>query len=101
MSSPTSPPPPSPSPLPDVTSPHPATSPPSTDPNVAELQVMFPTVDPSVIFLILESSHGSSDRAIEQLLQMTDPEFRPDELHAVRHEEEVIGSSLPSPRDVC
>ena len=58
---------------------------------------MFPTVEPSVIHLVLESSHGSSDRAIEQLLQMTDPEFRPDELQAVRHEEEVCdGKQTPS-----
>ncbi|CAD6575227.1 MAG: hypothetical protein TREMPRED_001335 [Tremellales sp. Tagirdzhanova-0007] len=62
--------------------------PPPADPKVAELHLMFPTVEPSVIHLVLESSHGSSDRAIEQLLQMTDPEFRPDELQAVRHEEE-------------
>jgi len=75
-------------PHPYGSSPHPD-APPQTDPKVADLQVMFPTVDPSVILLILESSHGSSDRAIELLLQMTDPEFKPDELHAVRHEEEV------------
>lgn len=75
-------------PHPYGSSPHPE-APPQTDPKVADLQVMFPTVDPSVILLILESSHGSSDRAIELLLQMTDPEFKPDELHAVRHEEEV------------
>jgi hypothetical protein len=54
---------------------------------------MFPTVEPSVISLILESVHGSQDRAIEQLLSMTDPEFRPDELAGSRVEEEV--SQIP------
>ncbi len=90
----TSPPPPhilSPPPDEPTSIPHddPNTPPPALDPKVAELHLMFPTVEPSVIHLILESSHGSSDRAIEQLLQITDPEFQPDELHAVRHEEEV------------
>lgn len=82
-------------PPPHVTSPHPTDPPPPGDPKVAELHLMFPTVDPSVILLILESSNDSTDRAIEQLLQMTDPEFRPDELHAVRHEEEVSRTSHP------
>jgi hypothetical protein len=58
------------------------------DPKVAELQVMFPSVDVAVIEMILESVGGSQDRAIEQLLSMTDPEFKPDETHA-RTEEQV------------
>ena len=50
---------------------------------------MFPTVDPGVIEMILESVGGSQDRAIEQLLSMTDENFRPDELASVRQEESV------------
>jgi hypothetical protein len=49
---------------------------------------MFPTVDVGVIEMILESVGGSQDRAIETLLSMTDPEFKPDDRH-VRTEEEV------------
>ncbi|RSH94903.1 hypothetical protein EHS25_004709 [Saitozyma podzolica] len=61
--------------------------PPSADPKVAELQVMFPSIDVSVIEIVLESCGGSQDRAIEQLLAMTDPNFKPDELHSARQEE--------------
>jgi hypothetical protein len=39
---------------------------------------MFPTVDVSVIEMVLESVGGSQERAIEHLLPMTDPEFKPD-----------------------
>lgn len=63
--------------------------PPSSDPKVAELQVMFPSIDVSVIEIVLESCGGSQDRAIEQLLAMTDPNFKPDELHSARQEEAV------------
>jgi len=59
-----------------------------TDPKVAELLIMFPSVDVGVIEMILESVGGSQDRAIETLLSMTDPEFKPDDRH-VRTEEEV------------
>jgi len=59
-----------------------------TDPKVAELVIMFPTVDVGVIEMILESVGGSQDRAIETLLSMTDPEFKPDDRH-VRTEQEV------------
>lgn len=48
---------------------------------------MFPTVDVGVIEMVLESVGGSQDRAIESLLQMTDPDFKPDELAAARQEE--------------
>ncbi|ORY24454.1 hypothetical protein BCR39DRAFT_546669 [Naematelia encephala] len=72
-----------------TTTPAPAHATPQiTDPKVAELQIMFPTVDPTVIELILESSAGSQDRAIEQLLSMTDENFKPDELESVRREED-------------
>ena len=50
---------------------------------------MFPTVDVGVIDMILESCGGSQDRAIEQLLSITDPHFQPDELAHVRQEEAV------------
>ncbi|BEI79738.1 hypothetical protein CcaverHIS002_0102670 [Cutaneotrichosporon cavernicola] len=57
------------------------------NPKIAELQTMFPSVDVGVIEMVLESVGGSQDRAIESLLQMTDPNFKPDELASVRHEE--------------
>jgi hypothetical protein len=48
---------------------------------------MFLTVDVAVIEMVLESVGGSQDRAIESLLQMTDPDFKPDELASARQEE--------------
>ena len=105
LTSPTSPPgytaPPGPSPPPPPTS---SATPPSTtttttanvtapaphsNPKVAELQTMFPTVDVAVIELVLETCGGSTDRSIEQLLTMTDENFKPDELESVRREEAV------------
>lgn len=59
----------------------PAAAPPApahANPKVNELAGMFPTVDTGVIEMVLESVGGSQDRAIESLLQMTDPEFKPD-----------------------
>lgn len=64
-------------------------APPAEDPKVAELRVMFPTVEVVVIEMILESVGGSQDRAIEQLLSMTDPEFKPDESAHTRTEDDV------------
>ncbi|EIW68928.1 hypothetical protein TREMEDRAFT_68867 [Tremella mesenterica DSM 1558] len=57
------------------------------DVKVTELHTMFPSVEKSVIGIILESCGGSQDRAIEQLLSMTDENFKPDELVHVRQEE--------------
>jgi hypothetical protein len=57
---------------------------------------MFPTVEVSVIELVLETCGGSTDRSIEQLLSMTDDNFKPDELESVRREEAV--STLHSER---
>lgn len=62
---------------------------PHANPKIAELQTMFPTVELSVIEMVLESVGGSQDRAIESLLQMTDPDFKPDELASARQEEAV------------
>ncbi|WWC85980.1 uncharacterized protein L201_000851 [Kwoniella dendrophila CBS 6074] len=59
------------------------------DPKVNELHQMFPTVEISVIELILETSQGSTDRAIEQLLGMTDPNFKSDELVGTREDAQV------------
>lgn len=64
------------------------------DPKVAELQTMFPTVDVAVIELVLETCGGSTDRSIEQLLSMTDENFKPDELEGVRREE-AVSSKVP------
>jgi len=73
-------------PLIDSTAP---ASTPHANPKVAELQAMFPTVEVSVIELVLETCGGSTDRSIEQLLSMTDDNFKPDELESVRREEAV------------
>ncbi|CAK9785283.1 hypothetical protein CC85DRAFT_285328 [Cutaneotrichosporon oleaginosum] len=72
------------SPPPAAPAPAPA---PHANPKIAELQTMFPTVDVSVIEMVLESVGGSQDRAIESLLQMTDPDFKPDELASAQQEE--------------
>lgn len=65
---------------------------PHSDPKVAELQTMFPTVDPGVIEIVLESVGGSQDRAIEQLLAITDENFKPEEGVGARREAEVSPS---------
>lgn len=59
---------------------------PDTNPKVSELHAMFPTVELSVIELVLETCGGSTDRAIEQLLAMSDPTFKPDELNVARQD---------------
>lgn len=50
---------------------------------------MFPTVDVGVIEMVLESVSGSQDRAIESLLQMTDPDFKPEATPAEGPEDDV------------
>lgn len=74
---------------PPITAPAPPATAPHANPKVAELQAMFPTVETSVIELVLETCGGSTDRSIEQLLSMTDDNFKPDELESVRREEAV------------
>lgn len=59
------------------------------NPRVAELHTMFPTVETSVIEIILESVGGSQDRAIEQLLSMTDENFKVEAGSTARREAEV------------
>ncbi|WVR03649.1 hypothetical protein IAU60_000644 [Kwoniella sp. DSM 27419] len=59
------------------------------NPKVEELHQMFPTVEIGVIELVLETTGGSQDRAIEQLLAMTDPNFKPDELVGGREDAQV------------
>jgi len=74
---------------PPINAPAPPATTPQANPKVAELQAMFPTVEVSVIELVLETCGGSTDRSIEQLLSMTDDNFKPDELESVRREEAV------------
>ncbi|KAG8976714.1 hypothetical protein FRB90_009041, partial [Tulasnella sp. 427] len=50
---------------------------PEVDPKVAGLQAMFPTFDAGVLQSILEVSGGDEDQAIETLLSMSDPEYKP------------------------
>ncbi|KAG9035335.1 hypothetical protein FRB95_011486 [Tulasnella sp. JGI-2019a] len=49
----------------------------NVDPRVATLQAMFPDIDVSILQLILEESGGDTDTAIEALLAMSDPDYRP------------------------
>lgn len=68
-----------------------------SDPKVAELQTMFPSVDPGVIEIVLESVSGSQDRAIEQLLSITDENFKAEEdVPGYRREAEVGHTPLLS-----
>lgn len=61
-----------------------------SNPKVAELQGMFPSVDSGVIEIVLESVGGSQDRAIEQLLSITDENFKAEEeVPGYRREAEV------------
>ncbi|KAJ8521827.1 hypothetical protein ONZ45_g1530 [Pleurotus djamor] len=48
------------------------------DPRVAALQAMFPTFDDLVLQSVLESVNWDQDRAIDMLLGMSDPEYKPE-----------------------
>ncbi|KAG8935447.1 hypothetical protein FRC01_000054 [Tulasnella sp. 417] len=50
---------------------------PELDPKVMGLLAMFPTFDAGVLQSILEVSGGDEDQAIETLLSMSDPEYKP------------------------
>lgn len=50
---------------------------PELDPKVASLQAMFPGFDAGVLESILEASGGDEDQAIDTLLGMSDPEYKP------------------------
>ncbi|KIR35744.1 hypothetical protein I307_00954 [Cryptococcus deuterogattii 99/473] len=73
----------SPTSQPPIIHPDPQTHP-DANPKVFELHAMFPTVELSVIELVLETCGGSTDRAIEQLLAMSDPNFKSDELNVAK-----------------
>ncbi len=49
----------------------------SADPQVAALQAMFPDMDVSILQTVLEASGGNQDQAIETLLTMNDPDYKP------------------------
>lgn len=53
------------------------------DPQVAALQAMFPDMDVSILQSVLEASGGNHDQAIETLLTMNDPDYKPP-AHAVQ-----------------
>ncbi|TEB30372.1 hypothetical protein FA13DRAFT_1856907 [Coprinellus micaceus] len=63
-----------------------STSPPSPfqdtqapgDPRVAELRAMFPDLDDTILLMVLESVNGNQERAIETLLGMSDPDYKPE-----------------------
>lgn len=50
------------------------------DPQVASLQAMFPTFDVSILQLVLEECRGDPDRAVDTLLGMSDPSYKPQTL---------------------
>ncbi|KAJ2926745.1 hypothetical protein H1R20_g10342, partial [Candolleomyces eurysporus] len=51
---------------------------PAGDPRVAELKAMFPDYDDAVLLTILESANGNQESALEILLGMSDPNYKPD-----------------------
>ncbi|KAG6900724.1 hypothetical protein C0993_003750 [Termitomyces sp. T159_Od127] len=52
--------------------------PPTNDPRLAALRALFPNYDDLVLSSVLDSVHGDQDRAIDALLGMSDPEYKPD-----------------------
>ncbi|KAG6866408.1 hypothetical protein C0991_004693 [Blastosporella zonata] len=69
-----------------VTPPPASTSPPTTtppqethpkDPRIAALHSMFPDYDELILYSVLDSVGGDQDRAIDALLGMSDPEYKP------------------------
>ncbi|KAG8902459.1 hypothetical protein FRB99_004459 [Tulasnella sp. 403] len=47
------------------------------DPKISALHGMFPDFDTMILQTVLEASDGDQDRAIDMLLGMSDPEYRP------------------------
>ncbi|KDQ15324.1 hypothetical protein BOTBODRAFT_54882 [Botryobasidium botryosum FD-172 SS1] len=52
----------------------------NTDPRLAPLIAMFPTFDPTVMEGVLDACGGDQERAIDQLLGMSDPSYVPEAL---------------------
>ncbi|GAA5845744.1 hypothetical protein JCM9279_006092 [Rhodotorula babjevae] len=48
------------------------------DPKVAQLKALFPDLEDSVLEAVLDGTGGSLDEATEQLLMMSDPDFKTD-----------------------
>lgn len=53
------------------------TSDPIEDPSVAALHSMFPDFDPIILNSVLESVSGDQDKAVDALLGMSDPSYKP------------------------
>ncbi|KAG6880031.1 hypothetical protein C0992_007828 [Termitomyces sp. T32_za158] len=51
--------------------------PPPTDPRIAALRALFPDYDDLILSSVLDSVNGDQDRAIDALLGMSDPEYKP------------------------
>ena len=66
-------------------------APPSTDPKIASLQAMFPTVEESILKEVLQAHGNNDERAVESLLAMTDESFVPEE----RPGEDVVSAPPP------
>ncbi|GAA5894069.1 hypothetical protein JCM8208_002340 [Rhodotorula glutinis] len=56
--------------------PHPEQRP--RDPKISQLKALFPDLEDSVLEAVLEGTAGSLDEATEQLLMMSDPDFKTD-----------------------
>ncbi|KAF7305902.1 CUE domain-containing protein [Mycena chlorophos] len=52
------------------------------DARLGVLRAMFPDFDDSLLQSVLESTDGNTDLAIDALLGMSDPDYRPDPTHA-------------------
>ncbi|GAA5968254.1 hypothetical protein JCM11641_003784 [Rhodosporidiobolus odoratus] len=62
------------------------------DPQVAQLRALFPATDVEVVEAVLASCGGSQDAAIHTLLQLNDPDYKPenpDELSQLEADEEL------------
>ncbi|GAA6027090.1 hypothetical protein JCM8097_006103 [Rhodosporidiobolus ruineniae] len=51
---------------------------PPTDPKVAQLRALFADTDEVIIEAVLASNGGNVDQAIQTLLEVNDPDFKPD-----------------------
>ncbi|KAG6808397.1 hypothetical protein H0H87_012989, partial [Tephrocybe sp. NHM501043] len=50
------------------------------DPRIAALHAMFPDYDELILYSVLDSVGGDQDRALDTLLGMSDPEYKPSDV---------------------
>ncbi|GAA5830337.1 hypothetical protein JCM11251_001313 [Rhodosporidiobolus azoricus] len=71
--------------------PQPAAAPP-VDPKVAQLRLLFETVDVEIIEAVLQEKGGNVDAAMDSLLALSDPDYKPEnpeELSQLEADEEL------------